>query len=261
MLNKKTVDDINVKGKKVLVRCDFNVPLKDGKITDDNRITAALPTIKKLVADGGKVILCSHLGKPKGEPLPELSLAPVAERLSEYLGQDVVFAADDNVTGPNAKKAVANMKDGDVVLLQNTRYRAEETKNEENFSKELAELARERLEVNVSAGDMVTWRASEPYDGIWCCASLIHLNDDEKKRFFGNLQYNLKPGGVIYISVKDGIESGVDEEGVYTSNCTAEELKSYLNGAACDVLETVVTEDAMGRPGVKWLNVIAKKRV
>ena len=140
MLNKKTVDDINVKGKKVLVRCDFNVPLKDGKITDDNRITAALPTIKKLVADGGKVILCSHLGKPKGEPIPELSLAPVAERLSEYLGQDVVFAADDNVTGPNAKEAVANMKDGDVVLLQNTRYRAEETKNEENFSKELAEL-------------------------------------------------------------------------------------------------------------------------
>lgn len=127
-------------------------------------------------------------------------------------------------------------------------------------SKELVELAKERLEVKASVGDMVTWRASEPYDGIWCCASLIHLNEEEKKRFFGNLQYNLKPGGVIYISVKEGIETGTDEEGVYTSNCTAEELKSFLNGAGCEILETVVTEDAMGRPGVKWLNVIAKKR-
>ena len=127
-------------------------------------------------------------------------------------------------------------------------------------SKELVELAKERLEVKASVGDMVTWRASEPYDAIWCCASLIHLNEEEKKRFFGNLQYNLKPGGVIYISVKEGIETGTDEEGVYTSNCTAEELKSFLNGAGCEILETVVTEDAMGRPGVKWLNVIAKKR-
>ena len=127
-------------------------------------------------------------------------------------------------------------------------------------SKELVELAKERLEVKASVGDMVTWRASEPYDGIWCCASLIHLNEEEKKRFFGNLQYNLKPGGVIYISVKEGIETGTDEEGVYTSNCTADELKSFLNGAGCEILETVVTEDAMGRPGVKWLNVIAKKR-
>ena len=140
MLNKKSVDDINVKGKRVLVRCDFNVPLKDGKITDENRLVAALPTIKKLIADGGKVILCSHLGKPKGEPKPELSLAPVAVRLSELLGQDVKFAADDNVVGDNAKAAVAEMKDGDVVLLQNTRYRAEETKNGEEFSKELASL-------------------------------------------------------------------------------------------------------------------------
>lgn len=140
-LNKKTVDDINVKGKRVLVRCDFNVPLKDGKITDENRLVAALPTIKKLVADGGKVILCSHLGKPKGEPKPELSLAPVAARLSELLGQEVKFAADDNVVGPNAKAAVAAMKDGDIVLLQNTRYRAEETKNGEEFSKELGSLA------------------------------------------------------------------------------------------------------------------------
>ena len=140
MLNKKSVDDINVKGKKVLVRCDFNVPLQDGKITDENRLVAALPTIKKLIADGGKVILCSHLGKPKGEPKPELSLAPVAVRLSELLGQEVKFAADPEVVGPNAKAAVEAMKDGDVILLENTRYRAEETKNGEAFSKELASL-------------------------------------------------------------------------------------------------------------------------
>lgn len=141
MLNKKSVDDINVKGQKVLVRCDFNVPLQDGKITDENRLVAALPTIKKLIADGGKVILCSHLGKPKGEPKPELSLAPVATRLSELLGQDVTFAADPNVVGDNARAAVDAMKDGEVVLLENTRYRAEETKNEEAFSKDLASLA------------------------------------------------------------------------------------------------------------------------
>ena len=140
MLNKKSVDDINVKGLKVLVRCDFNVPLKEGVITDENRLVAALPTIKKLINDGGKVILCSHLGKPKGEPKPELTLAPVAVRLSELLGQEVKFAADDNVVGENAKAAVEAMNDGDVVLLQNTRYRAEETKNGEAFSKELASL-------------------------------------------------------------------------------------------------------------------------
>ena len=140
-LNKKTVDDISVKGKRVLCRCDFNVPLKEGKITDENRLVAALPTIKKLIADGGKVILCSHLGKPKGEPKPELSLAPVAKRLSELLGQPVVFAKDDTVVGENARAAVEKMKDGDVVLLENTRYRAEETKNGEAFSKELASLA------------------------------------------------------------------------------------------------------------------------
>ena len=140
MLNKKSVDDINVKGKRVLVRCDFNGPLKEGKITDENRLVAALPTIKKLIADGGKVILCSHLGKPKGEPKPELSLAPVAVRLSELLGQEVKFAADPEVVGPNAKAAVEAMKDGEVVLLENTRYRAEETKNGEAFSKDLASL-------------------------------------------------------------------------------------------------------------------------
>ena len=135
-------DDINVKGKKVLVRCDFNVPLDaDLNITDENRLVAALPTIKKLIADGGQIILCSHLGKPKGEPKPELSLAPVAKRLAELLGQEVKFAADANVVGDNAKAAVAAMKDGDVVLLENTRYRAEETKNGEAFSEELASLA------------------------------------------------------------------------------------------------------------------------
>ncbi|MDO5145395.1 MAG: phosphoglycerate kinase [Eubacteriales bacterium] len=140
MLNKKSVDDINVKGLKVLVRCDFNVPLQDGKITDENRLVASLPTIKKLIADGGKIILCSHLGKPKGEPKPELSLAPVAVRMSELLGQEVKFAADPEVVGPNAKAAVEAMKDGEVVLLENTRYRAEETKNGEAFSKDLASL-------------------------------------------------------------------------------------------------------------------------
>ncbi len=140
MLNKKSVDDINVKGLKVLVRCDFNVPMVDGKITDENRLVAALPTIKKLIADGGKVILCSHMGKPKGEPKPELSLAPVAVRLSELLGQEVKFAADATVVGENAKAAVAAMQDGEVVLLENTRYRKEETKNGEEFSKELASL-------------------------------------------------------------------------------------------------------------------------
>jgi len=138
---KMTVEDIKVTGKKVLVRCDFNVPMKDGKITNDKRIVAALPTIKKLIADGGKVILCSHLGKPKNGPEAKFSLAPVAERLSEHLGQTVVFADDDTVVGENAKAAVAAMKDGDVVLLQNTRFRKEETKNIETFSKELASLA------------------------------------------------------------------------------------------------------------------------
>ena len=141
LLNKKTVEDLKVQGKRVLVRCDFNVPLKNGVITDENRIVAALPTIVYLIEQGAKVILCSHLGKPKGEPKPELSLAPVAVRLAEKLGKPVVFAADDTVVGENAKKAVAEMKDGDVVLLQNTRYRAEETKNGEAFSRELASLA------------------------------------------------------------------------------------------------------------------------
>ena len=140
LLNKKTVEDLQVKGKRVLVRCDFNVPLKNGVITDENRIVAALPTIKYLMNQGAKVILCSHLGKPKGEPKPEYSLAPVAMRLSEKLDCKVVFAADDEVVGANARKAVDAMKDGEIVLLQNTRYRAEETKNGEAFSKDLASL-------------------------------------------------------------------------------------------------------------------------
>ncbi len=139
---KLTVEDISVKGKKVLVRCDFNVPLNDKlEITDENRIVGSLPTIKYLIGEGAKVILCSHMGKPKGEPKPELSLAPVAKSLSEKLGKEVIFAADDNVIGENAKAAIAAMNDGDVVLLQNTRYRAEETKNIDEFSKELASVA------------------------------------------------------------------------------------------------------------------------
>lgn len=140
MLNKKSVDDINVKGQKVLVRCDFNVPIQEGKITDEVRLVEALPTIKKLIKDGGKIILCSHLGKPKGVPSDKFSLAPVAKRLTELLGQEVKFAKDDNVVGENAKAAVAAMKDGEVILLENTRFRAEEEKNVDTFSEELASL-------------------------------------------------------------------------------------------------------------------------
>jgi phosphoglycerate kinase len=140
-LNKKTIEDIDVKGKRVLARCDFNVPLKDGEITNDKRIVAALPTIKYLMENGAKVILCSHLGRPKGEYKPEFSLAPVAKRLSEYLGVEVKLAEDENVVGENAKAIAAELKDGEVMLLENVRYRKEETKNEENFSKELASLA------------------------------------------------------------------------------------------------------------------------
>ena len=140
-LNKKTIEDIDVKGKRVLARCDFNVPLMDGEITNDKRIVAALPTIKYLMEQGAKVILCSHLGRPKGEYKPEFSLAPVAKKLSEYLGTEVKLAEDPEVVGENAKKLAAELKDGEVMLLENVRYRKEETKNEENFSKELASLA------------------------------------------------------------------------------------------------------------------------
>ena len=140
-LNKKTIEDIDVKGKRVLARCDFNVPLKDGEITNDKRIVAALPTIKYLMENGARVILCSHLGRPKGEYKPEFSLAPVAKKLSEYLGVEVKLAEDENVVGENAKAMADDLKDGEVMLLENVRYRKEETKNEENFSKELASLA------------------------------------------------------------------------------------------------------------------------
>ncbi len=139
-LNQMTIDNIEAKGKRILVRCDFNVPMKDGVITDDNRITAAVPTIKKLVDDGAKVILCSHMGKPKGKPVPELSLAPVAIRLEEVLGHEVKFVPDIEVTGPIAKKAVSCMEDGDIILLENTRFRSEEEKNDPIFSRELADL-------------------------------------------------------------------------------------------------------------------------
>ncbi len=140
MLNKKTIDDLDVHGKKVLLRCDFNVPIQDGEITDTNRIVAVLPTIKKLVDDGAKLILCSHLGKPKG-PDKNFSLEPVAKKLSELLNKNVFFADDDEIVGENAKKIVSELKDGEIVLLQNTRFRPEETKNIDEFSKQLASLA------------------------------------------------------------------------------------------------------------------------
>ena len=158
MLNKKTVDDLsNLQGKKVLVRCDFNVPLKDGVIQNYNRIDGALPTIKKLLEQGAKVILCSHLGKPKGEALPELSLAPVAAALTERLGVDVKFVNDPQVTGPETQKVAADLKEGEVLLLQNTRYRVEETKygkdeNAENYAKELAALCDNEVFVNDAFG-------------------------------------------------------------------------------------------------------------
>ena len=188
MLNKKSVDDINVKGKRVLVRCDFNVPLIDGKITDENRLVAALPTIKKLIADGGKVILCSHLGKPKGEPKPELSLAPVAVRLSELLGQEVKFAADATVVGENAKAAVAAMNDGDVILLENTRYRAEETKNGEEFSKELASLC----DVFVNDAFGTAHRAHCSNEGVTKYVDTAVVGKKKKKEidFLGNAVNN-----------------------------------------------------------------------
>ncbi len=183
MLNKKSVEDLVVKGKKVLVRCDFNVPLQDGVITDENRIVAALPTIQKLIKDGGKVILCSHMGKPKGEPKPELSLAPVAKRLSEKLGKEVVFAKDDTVVGENAKKAVAEMKDGDVVLLENTRYRKEETKNEDNFSQELASLA--EIFVNDAFGSSSTVGVTK-----YVKESAVGYLMDKEINFLGNAVNN-----------------------------------------------------------------------
>ena len=188
MLSKKSVEDLVVKGKKVLVRCDFNVPLQDGVITDENRIVAALPTIEKLIKDGGKVILCSHMGKPKGEPKPELSLAPVAKRLSEKLGKEVVFAKDDTVVGENAKKAVAEMKDGDVVLLENTRYRKEETKNEDNFSQELASLA--EIFVNDAFGSSHRAHCSTVGVTKYVKESAVGYLMDKEINFLGNAVNN-----------------------------------------------------------------------
>ncbi|MBQ6456481.1 MAG: class I SAM-dependent methyltransferase [Mogibacterium sp.] len=127
-------------------------------------------------------------------------------------------------------------------------------------AKELLALAMERLEIKGAVGDLSSWVSSAPYDGIWCCAALIHLNDEEKARFFRNLDRNLKPGGVIYISAREGIETGVDDKGRYMSNCTEEELREYLGGAGCEITETLITEDTLGRPGAKWLNVFAVKR-
>ncbi len=186
MLNKKTIRDIEVKGKRVLVRCDFNVPLDENlNITDETRIDGALPTIKHLIDNGAKVILCSHLGKPKGEAVAKLSLAPVAKKLSEKLGKEVVFAADATVVGENAKSAVANMEEGDVVLLENTRYRAEETKNIEAFSKELASLA--DIFVNDAFGTAhrahcSTVGVTEFIDGEAVCGFLI----EKEIEFLGN---------------------------------------------------------------------------
>lgn len=145
----------------------------------------------------------------------------------------------------------------DVMAFDNMGHRAVGL----DASKELVKLAQERLEIRAFTGDMSTYRASEPYDGIWCCASLIHLNDEEKAKFFRNLERNLKPGGVIYISVKEGIETGVDKDGRYYSNCSEDELREYLQSAGCEVTDVVITEDAMGRAGSRWLNVFAKKKM
>ena len=189
-MNKKSIKDIAVAGKKVLVRCDFNVPLNENlEITDETRIDGALPTIKYLVDNGAKVILCSHLGKPKGEAIPKFSLAPVAKKLSEKLGKEIVFAADANVVGDNAKAAVAAMKDGDVVLLENTRYRAEETKNIETFSKDLASLA--EVFVNDAFGTAhrahcSTVGVTEYIEGDCVCGFLI----EKEIEFLGNAVNN-----------------------------------------------------------------------
>ncbi len=203
MLNKKSVDDINVKGKKVLVRCDFNVPLIDGKITDENRLVAALPTIKKLIADGGKVILCSHLGKPKGEPVPELSLAPVAARLSELLGQEVKFAADREVVGPNAKAAVEVMKDGEVILLENTRYRME-TKNGEAFSKDLASLC--DVFVNDAFGTAHRAHCSNVGVTQFVDTAVVGYLMQKEIDFLGNAVNNPERPFVAYLGGRKGIQ-------------------------------------------------------
>ena len=184
MLNKKTIDDIQAKGKRVLVRCDFNVPVQDGKITDDTRITAALPTIKKLVEDGARVILCSHMGKPKGTVKEELSLAPVAQRLSELLGKPVKFARDNEVVGSNARAAAAAMQDGDVILLENTRFRPEEEKNGEDLSKDLASLA--EIYVNDAFGTAHRAHASTAGVTAFIPESVVGYLMEKEINFLGN---------------------------------------------------------------------------
>ena len=206
-LNKKSVEDLDVKGKRVLVRCDFNVPLKDGEITNDKRIVAALPTIKYLMEQGAKVILCSHLGRPKGEYKPEFSLAPVAKRLSEYLGVDVPLAEDENVVGDNAKKMAADLQDGQVMLLENVRYRAEETKNEENFSKELASLA--DLFVNDALGPAHRAHCSTPGVASYLPAACGYLIQKEIRFMGGALADPKRPLVAILGGAKVSDKIGV----------------------------------------------------
>ena len=208
-LNKKTIEDIDVKGKKVLARCDFNVPLKDGEITNDKRIVAALPTIKYLMEHGAKVILCSHLGRPKGEYKPEFSLAPVAKRLSEYLGVEVKLAEDAEVVGPNAKAMAAELKDGEVMLLENVRYRAEETKNEENFSKELASLA--DIFVNDAFGTAHRAHCSTTGVAAYLPAVCGYLIQKEIKFMGGALAYPKRPLVAILGGAKVSDKIGVIE--------------------------------------------------
>lgn len=196
MLNKKTVDDLtNLQGKKVLVRCDFNVPLKEGVIQNYNRIDGALPTIKKLLEQGAKVILCSHLGKPKGEALPELSLAPVAAALSERLGLDVKFVNDPQVTGPETQKVAADLKDGEVLLLQNTRYRAEETKygkdeNAEDYAKELAALCDNEVFVNDAFGTAHRAHCSNVGVTKFCKENVVGYLMQKEIKFLGEAVEN-----------------------------------------------------------------------
>lgn len=208
-LNKKTIEDIDVKGKKVLARCDFNVPLKDGEITNDKRIVAALPTIKYLMEHGAKVILCSHLGRPKGEYKPEFSLAPVAKRLSEYLGVEVKLAEDAEVVGPNAKAMAAELKDGEVMLLENVRYRAEETKNEENFSKELASLA--DIFVNDAFGTAHRAHCSTTGVAAYLPAVCVYLIQKEIKFMGGALANPKRPLVAILGGAKVSDKIGVIE--------------------------------------------------